>query len=135
MWPLWLEKNSTSPSVTVITPRCERKDIITQAVCYAKCTIMSSNYFISETSADSIYELAHAYEPCEKGIFSPSWARCQGHGKLYGKTYIEKYLDDIKQMFEYGEVSSSDKMNASKIGEQLILKYSSRFSLPGEIEI
>ncbi len=49
--------------------------------------------------------------------------------------HIEKYLDDIKQMFQYGEVSSSNKMNASKMHEQLMLKYPNRFSLPGEIEI
>ena len=79
--------------------------------------------------------MAHAYEPRENEIFPPSWARRQGHGKLYGKTYIEKYLDDIKQMFQYGEVNSSNKMNASKMREQLILKYPNRFSLPGEIEI
>ena len=50
------KKNSTSPSVTVITPQCERKDIIAQAGCYAKCTITSYNYFVFEISADPIYE-------------------------------------------------------------------------------
>ena len=79
--------------------------------------------------------MARAYEPCEKEIFPPSWVHRQRYGKLYGETYIEKYLDDIKQMFQYGEVSSSNKMNASKMCEQLMLKYLNMFSLPGEIEI
>ena len=38
-------------------------------------------------------------------------------------------------MFEQGEAISSNKMNASKMREQLMLKYPDRFSLPGEIEI
>ena len=57
------------------------------------------------------------------------------HGKLYGQTYIGMYEDDIKVMFESGEAISSKKMNASKMREQLMLKYPNRFSLPGEIEI
>ena len=32
--------------------------------------------------------------------------------KLYCETYIGKYEDDIKEMFEHGEAISSKKMNA-----------------------
>ena len=38
-------------------------------------------------------------------------------------------------MFELGEAKSSNKMNASKMREQLMLKYPNKFLLPGEIEI
>ena len=38
-------------------------------------------------------------------------------------------------MFELGEANSSNKMNASKMREQLMLKYPNKFLLPGEIEI
>ena len=37
-------------------------------------------------------------------------------------------------MFEHGEKESSNKMNASKMREQLVQMYHNRFSLPGEIE-
>ena len=105
-----------------------------RSVRYAK-GIITSNYFISETSSDPIYKMAHDYKPCEEEIYPPLWAHCQGHGKLYDKIYFEKYQNDIKQMFEIGEANSSEKMDASKMREQLMLKYPNKFSLPGEIEI
>ena len=84
---------------------------------------------------DPIYDLAEEYAPSEEENFKPSWARRQGHGKLYGKTYTDLYMDDIKQMFDQGEKESSNKMNASKMREQLLQMYPNRFSIPGEIEI
>lgn len=113
----------------------ERKDIIARAVRYAKQTITSSSYFLTETSLDPMYDFAEEYVPSEEETFKPSWARRQGHGKLYGKTYTELYMNDIKDMFERGEKESSNKMNASKMREQLVQMYPNRFSLPGEIEI
>ena len=38
-------------------------------------------------------------------------------------------------MFEHGKAISSNKMNAYKMREQLMLKYPDRLSLPGEIKI
>ena len=79
----------------------DRRDIVAQAVWYAKLMITSSNFFISETSSDPMYELPKNYKPEGDEIFTSSWARCQGHGKLYDQTYIGKYEDDIKEMFEH----------------------------------
>ena len=93
----------------------ERKDIVARAVRYAKQTITSSSYFLTETSLDPMYDFAEEYVPSEQETFKPSWARRQGHGKLYGKTYTELYMNDIKDMFERGEKESSNKMNASKM--------------------
>ena len=129
------KKVATAPSRNVTIKTSDRRDIVARAVRYAKLTITSSNFFISETSSDPMYELAKNYKPEGHEIFASSWARRQGHGKLYGQTYIGKYEDDIKEMFEHGEAISSNKMNASKMREQLMLKYPDRFSLPGEIEI
>ena len=75
--------------------------------------ITSSNYFISETSADHIYELARCYEPCKERFFL-----CHGHIVKDMESYIvkhiriEKYLDDVKQIFELEEANSSNKINA-----------------------
>ena len=54
------------------------------AIWYAKLMITSSNFFISETSSDPMYELAKNYKPEGDEIFASSWARHQGHEKLYG---------------------------------------------------
>ena len=129
------KKVATASSRNVTIKTCDRRDIVARAVRYAKLTITSSNFFISETSSDPMYELAKNYKPRADEIFASSWARRQGYGKLYGQTYIEKYEEDLKEMFEQGEAISSNKMNASKMREQLMLKYPDRFSLPGEIEI
>ena len=53
--------------------------------------------------------------PSEQENFEGSWARRKGHGKLHDKTYIDLYMDDIKEMFEHGEKELSNKMNASKM--------------------
>ena len=82
-----------------------------------------------------MYELTKNYKVLDDKIFASLWARYQGHGKLYGQTYVGMYKDDIKAMFEHREAISSNKMNAPKMREQLMLKYPDRFSLPGEIEI
>ena len=67
---------------------------------------------MSETSSDPMYELAKHYKPSVNKTFSSWWARCQWHGKLYGQTNIGMYEDDIKEMFQGGESTSSDKINA-----------------------
>ena len=130
-------KNVTSskPTRNVTIETSDRTDIVARATRYAKHTITSSNYFIAETSSDPMNDLARTYEPLDDKIFASSWARRQGHGKMYGQTYIAMYEDDIKEMFQSGEEVSSNKMNAAKMREQLMLKYPDRFSIPGEIEI
>ena len=87
----------------------DRRDIVARAVWYAKLTITSSTFFISETSFDPMYELATNYKPQGHEIFPSLWARRQGHGKSYSQTYIGRYENDIKEMFEHGEAISSIK--------------------------
>ena len=130
------KKNTTNPSSRNVSIQItDRRDIVARSIRYAKATITSSNYFLSESSSDPMYEFAQNYKPTEDETFPPSWARRLGHGKMYGQTYIDMYKDDIEEMFESGEAISSNKMNASKMREHLMLRYPDRFSLPGEIEI
>ena len=57
----------------------DRRDFVARAVWYAKLTITSSIFFISETSSDPMYKLAKNYKPEGDEIFASLWARCQGH--------------------------------------------------------
>ena len=95
-------KQQKQANLKTVVKISERKDVIARAVRYAKQTIASSTYFISETSVDPMYDLAEEYVPSEQENFKGSWARRKGHGKLYGKTYIDLYMDDIKEMFKQG---------------------------------
>lgn len=63
------------------------------------------------------------------------FSRRPARGQTYGATYIDKYRDDIKSMFERGEAVSTDKMSPALMLEKLQDKYKGRYSLPGENEI
>lgn len=48
-------------------------------------------------------------------MFPPGWAKRPGHGKMYGKKYIEDYKPILKTLFEIGEQDRSRKMSASRM--------------------
>ena len=56
-------------------------------------------------------------------------------GGTYGKKYITKYKDELKELFDKGNVDSSHKMNPAMMREYLVTKYPFTYSLPGETEI
>ena len=111
----------------------DRKDIIAQSIhYYTKHTITASNYFVTDTSSDPMYQLANDYEPSgEKHLFTIM-------GTHVGTWNIvrQNTLKCIKKISKrYLNVGSYPKMHASKMSEQLMLKCPGEFSLPGEIEI
>ena len=84
---------------------------------------------------DPKHDMAKDYKPLNDNVFNVSWARRKGHGKLYGKHYIDKYKSELQIMFEEGKRDSSKKMNPGKIRERLLQKFPNHFSIPGDIEI
>ena len=81
------------------------------------------------------YDMAKDYKPLNDNVFNVSWARRKGHGKLYGKHYIDKYKSELQIMFEEGKRDSSKKMNPGKMRECLLQKFPNHFSIPGDTEI
>ena len=55
--------------------------------------------------------------------FQNGWARCLGHGKSYGVSYIHQYEEELREMFLAGDINSSSKMSAGKMTEVLVSTY------------
>ena len=108
------------------------KGVIDRAVVYAKNNNVKNNLFLNRNDIDPLTEEAADYRipPFENG-----WAKCRGHGKSYGVSYIEQYEEDLNKMFEAGIQNSSSKMSAGKMRDNLMNIYPGRFSIPGETQI
>ena len=63
------------------------------------------------------------------------WARRPQWGVQYGRSYLEPYKRDIKQMFDRGACVSTEKMSPWAMLEALQILYPVYYSLPGENEI
>ena len=58
------KKNSTNPSRRNVSIQInDRRDIVVRSIRYASVIITSSNYFLSESSSDPMYELAQNHKP------------------------------------------------------------------------
>ena len=60
------------------------------------------------------------------------WARRPQHDAQYGRTYLEPYKKDIREMFDRGACVSTDKMSPCAMLESLQLLYPGRYTLPSE---
>ena len=112
-----------------------RQDSIAKGVRIGKSIINSSDYFIDSAKDDPMHAIANEYVPKNDHMFTSSWARRKGHGKMYGDKYIKIYQKDLEAMFEEGKNDASKKMNPGKMREHLARKYPNNFSIPGETEI
>ena len=93
----------------------ERRDLFAKAVRYAKEIISSFTYFHSaEIHHHPLYDMAKDYIPTHKFVFDSSWACHKGYGKLYGKTYMDIYKEELLKLFEVGTIDSAKKMNPGK---------------------
>ena len=114
----------------------ERKDLFAKSIRYAKEIISSSSYFhSSDIHHHPMYDTAEDYNPTHKFVFDQSWACRKGYGRLYGKTYMDMYKDELLKLFEAGNIDSAKKMNPGKMREQLMSMFPHRFSIPSETEI
>jgi hypothetical protein len=70
-------------------------------------------------------------------MFPPGWAKRPGHGKMYGKKYIEEYKPFLRKLFETGEQDPSGKMSASRMVQSIREDPNFRVRLdhPGESEV
>ena len=57
------------------------------------------------------------------------------HGDTYGTTYVHLYHTEIKEMFDRGVQTETEKMSPAIMLETLQERYPNRYSLPGENEI
>ena len=115
-----------------------RKDAVALAVRHAhlklmtgECTVKDCNYE-DDLLQDASQFCSPALDELKKG-----WGRRyrMTEGGTYGKKYITKYKDEIKELFDKGNIDSSHKMNPAMIREYLTMKYPLTYSLPGETEI
>ena len=56
-------------------------------------------------------------------IFGPGWAIRAKRGKMYGKQYISKYMDTIKELFDEGVADSMEKNGPGLVLEILQQRY------------
>ena len=64
-------------------------------------------------------------------VFNVSWVRRKGHGKLYGKHYIDEYKSELQIMFEEGNRDSSIKNEFWEDARTSVAKVSKSFLYPG----
>jgi hypothetical protein len=112
-----------------------RSDVVAVAV---RCAgeLIHSRLSIRDGKADmEEYAIAANVSVPDGSKKRQGWAWRPNHGKVYGATYIEKYREDIQEMYNQGAMTESDKMSPAFMLEKLKLRYPGRYSLPGENEI
>ncbi|KAG2945637.1 hypothetical protein PC116_g10486 [Phytophthora cactorum] len=63
------------------------------------------------------------------------WARRPPWGKMYGACYINRYEEEVAELFRQGEENSSCKFGPAHMLEVLIEKHPTKYDLPSENEI
>lgn len=63
------------------------------------------------------------------------WARRPPNGKMYGVKYINRYADEVRELFHQGENNKSEKLGPARMLEELRARYPRRYDLPSENEI
>ena len=67
--------------------------------------------------------------------FGAKWACSRGHGRMYGRKYIEAFKGDIVEMFNAGCRDKSFRMGAGRMLERIKRQNPGRLDLPSETEI
>ena len=115
-----------------------RKDAVACAVRYAHSKLMSGECVVQDCNyEDTLLQDASQYCIPVMDELKKGWGRRSKftEGGTYGKKYITKYKDELKELFDKGNVDSSHKMNPAMMREYLVTKYPFTYSLPGETEI
>ena len=115
-----------------------RTDVVARAVRYTYWKLTTGESSIRNvTRIDPILEDASQYQITASDRLNKGWGRRykSTEGGTYGRKYINKYKDEIRQLYERGNKESSHKMNPAMMREYLLEKYSTTYSLPGETEI
>ena len=115
-----------------------RSDVVARAVRYASLKLTTGETSVQNvTKNDPILEGASGYQIPSSKSLNKGWGRRYKttEGGTYGRKYVTKYKDIIRELYERGNKDSSNKMNPAMIREYLADKYPTTYSLPGETEI
>lgn len=81
------------------------------------------------------YLLSQQLEIPQSSSKRQGWAWRPVHGDTYGTTYVHLYCTEIKEMFDRGVQTKTEKMSPAIMLETLQERYPNRYSLPGKKEI
>ena len=81
------------------------------------------------------YELCKDYPLPQGKLKKQGWAWRPNHGETYGRSYMPRYFDDIKRIFDAGTAKNGIKLSPSQMLDELKKKYPGLYSYPGENEI
>ena len=118
--------------------RVHRNNVVTHAIKFTYEKVMSGEACIRNyDTKDPLLEDASNFELHVSEKLKKGWGRrCRlTECGTYGRKYITKYIDEVKELFNRGNKESSHKMNPAMIREFLAQKYPNTYSLPGETEI
>lgn len=68
-------------------------------------------------------------------LFRKSWAKRPPRGQMYGPKYIERFRNEIYEMYEAGNKEKSEKKSPGQMLEILNERYPLEFCLPSENDI
>ena len=110
------------------------KGIVDRVTTYAIKTIIKNQLFQHHTKLDPLFTSAFNFnmEPFQSG-----WTKFKSSGNyiMYGISYKHLYEKELIEKFESGIVSSSNKMGAGKMRENLMNLYPHQSYIPLEMEI
>ena len=115
-----------------------RSDVVARAVRYASLKLSTGETSVRNvTKNDPILQHASGCQIPSSKSLNKGWGRRYKatEGGTYGRKYVTKYEDVIRELYERGNKDSSNKMNPAMIREYLKEKYPTTYSLPGETEI
>ena len=109
-----------------------RKDMVATAVRLASILITTQRVKIRDgRSQAEEYDLAANLDISEQNLTlkHQGWAQHTQRGAQYGRTYLEPYKKDIREMFDRGARVSTDKTSPCAMLESLQLLYPGRCTL------
>jgi hypothetical protein len=117
-------------------PKDTRKDVLARGI-RMLATEAYSTYSIQDGQDDNVaeYKLADDYAMPECLIQEKGWARRAERGDMYGQKYIEKYKDELFDMYKRGSDDSDRKQGPSGMLEQLQRAHPAVYTLPNFTEI
>ena len=81
------------------------------------------------------YLLSQQLETPQSSFKHQGWAWHPAHGDTYGTTYVHLYRTEVKEMFDRGVQTETEKMSPAIMLETLQERFPNRYSLPGKNEI